>query len=591
MKSTALVGYMSVASVLCSTLYAVERLPTLTSAMDSDPQLAIFEDEYYLPNDWADLWRAALISPEEDLRREAAIALMRLHQMGAADITQMNDAMLDGCRTATNDAVRLSIAAALIQLDVRESAADLYDFTKSGNHTVSRMIEPALARWQFEPIQDVWLARVRRSSSVTATHLVLAAEGLAAAKRTDAVPGLLELVLDGSSSTEVRFAASAALGSLTSAGLTGTSRKLASDQSEKNFVNRLIAAKLLIGHDGPEAEQLMFALAQDQRPAVAATALRHLLEVNPESVHPIADQLLTRDDAEVRRLAAMSLVNRATEESVERLANLLNDPHPNVRHFVRESLQHQMQTDALAPVILQQAERVLAGADWRGLEQAARLLGQVDHEPAAARLIDLLDHARMEVGVTAAWSLRELAVPDALPAIEAFMAQKCDSLPLNPLQSTGAKLDLRNDACLWYLFETVGQAKRLSAAPVLVKFVPKRGDMGARSRASAIWALGHIYANAPPDELVRQLISRMGDASLIQPEYPEVRAAAAISLGRMHSVQAVEPMQSAMAEMRIGGREYEACQWAISRIQGTPPPVSRPRQRPPQGPFLRSTRR
>jgi HEAT repeat protein len=98
----------------------------------------------------------------------------------------------------------------------------------------------------------------------------------------------------------------------------------------------------------------MFALAQDQRPAVAATALRHLLEVNPESVHPIADQLLTRDDAEVRRLAAMSLVNRATEESVERLANLLNDPHPNVRHFVRESLQHQMQTDALAPVFLRE---------------------------------------------------------------------------------------------------------------------------------------------------------------------------------------------------------------------------------------------
>lgn len=591
MKPAGLVAYMSVAIVLYSTLYAVERLPTLTSAMDNDPQLASLVDEYYLPNDWADLWRAALTGPEEDLRREAATALMRLHQLGAADITQMNGAMLDGFRTATNDVVRLSIAAALIQLDVRESAADLFDFARSGNQTICRMIEPALARWQFQPIRDVWLERVQRPSSVTTTHLVLAAEGLAAAKRDDAVPELLRLAVDVSASTEVRLAASVALGSLTSAGLTNTSRQLASDQSGKNFVNRLIAANLLAGHQGPEAEQLMFAFAQDHRPAVAAIALERLLEINPESVYPVADELLTRKDAEVRRLAAMSLVSRPSETAVERLADLLSDPHPDVRRFVRESLQHLMQTDAHASVVLRETERVLAGEDWRGLEQAARLLGHVDHEPAAARLIELLNDDRLEVGVTAAWSLRELAVPDTLPAIHAFMSQTCESLPLNPLQSTGTKLTLRNDACLSYLFETVGQAKLLSAAPVLLKFVPKRGDMGVRSRSAAIWALGHIFAIDPPEKLVRHLISRMGDASLIQPEYPEVRVAAAISLGRMHAAQAVEPMQSAMTEMRVGSRVYEACQWAISQIKGTPQPVSQPTQRPPQRPFLRSTRR
>ena len=73
---------------------------------------------------------------------------------------------------------------------------------------------------------------------MTTTHLVLAADGLAAAKRADAVPALLKLAVDESAATDVRHAAAVALRSLTNAGLTDTGRQLASDQSDQGFVRK-----------------------------------------------------------------------------------------------------------------------------------------------------------------------------------------------------------------------------------------------------------------------------------------------------------------------------------------------------------------
>src|SRR5206468_4210980 len=75
--------------------------------------------------------------------------------------------------------------------------------------------------------------------------------------------------------------------------------------------------------------------------------------------------------------------------------------------------------------VIAEATRVLAGREWRGLEQAAILLARLDHKPAARRLVELLKAERPEVFVTAAWGLRKLAVvetlPDALRQVEATL--------------------------------------------------------------------------------------------------------------------------------------------------------------------------
>ena len=173
---------------LYSALTASERLPKLTLAMDRDPRLVAPVVQYGLPSDWAILWRNALVAPEEDLRREAATALMRLRQQGGANIEQMNAAMLEGFRTTTDRTAKLAIANALIQLDVREAAADLYQFAASGNILVANRIEPALAKWKFEPIQAEWLKRIQDPTGLSATQLVLSAQGVAESGNRTASP-------------------------------------------------------------------------------------------------------------------------------------------------------------------------------------------------------------------------------------------------------------------------------------------------------------------------------------------------------------------------------------------------------------------
>ena len=574
MSRIVITGYMLVLNVLCSTLPASERLPSLSLAMDDDPRLAAPIIQYGLPADWAILWQNALIAPEEDLRREAAIALMRLRQQDAANIERMNAAMLEGFRTTTDRIAGLSIAAALIQLDVREAATDLHQFASSGNIAVANRIEPALARWKFEPIQTEWLQRIQEPTGVTATHLVLAAQGLAVSGNKTAVPGLLRLATDEASATQVRIAAAVALGTLADSGLTDVCRRLASDLSQDGFVNRLVAVNMLSGHHDESSNQLLLALAQDSRPAIAAIALQRLLETDPQSIHSIDRELLKNADANVRRLTAQSLVENPSAEAVQQLADLFNDRHPGVRNYARESLEVLAKQDSLRETVLEQAQRIIAGDDWWGLEQAARLFGTIDHEPAAERLVELLEHERTEVFVTAGWALRELAVAATLPAMHEFLISR-----------NGDNITIADNVCFTYLFEAFGQAKYLAAAPILRSFVESGHGRQPLSRSAAIWALGYIFENDPPEDLVEQFGGRLAAAAAYPPkEVAEVGIAAAVSLGRMN---ALEPVESAAAIHGQGDLIYEACQWAIAEITGNEQPITPPIRLAPRDPFLR----
>ncbi len=568
-----IVGCTLVLNALCSPLPASERLPSLSLAMDDDPPLVAPIIQSSLPTEWATIWQDALVASEEDLRQEAAIALMRLRQQGAVNIAQMNANMLEGFRTSTDRTAKLSIATALIQLDVREAAEELYQFTSSGNITVAHRIEPALAKWKFAPIQAEWLKRIQEPTTVSTTHLVLAAQGLTASDNKAAIPGLLELATDEACETQVRIAAATALGTLSNDGLTNVCRRLASDLSQDGFVNRLVAANMLSGHDDEFSRQVLLALAQDSRPAIVAKAMQQLLETDPQSIHSMALELLKNADAHVRRLAAQSLVKAPSAEAVKQLASLLNDRHPDVRNYVRKSLEILTKQDNLRETILLQASRIIAGDDWRGLEQTARLFGSLDHEPAAERLVELLKHERTEVFVTAGWALRELAVAAMLPAMHDFVRRR------NAEQLTTA-----DNACLTYLFEAFGQAKYLAAAPVLRTFVQHGPGQQPMSRSAAIWALGYIYEKDPPGDLIQQFAGRLTAATGSPPsETAEVGIAAAISLGRMN---ALAPVQSIAETYGHGDLLYEACQWAVARITGKEQPITPPIRTDPRNPFL-----
>ena len=74
-------------------------------------------------------------------------------------------------------------------------------------------------------------------------------------------------------------------------------------------------------------------------------------------------------------------------------------------------------------------------------------------------------------------------------------------------------------------------------------------------------------------------------------EPPEVGAAAAVSLGRMKASTALEALTSAADEIGRGNQIYESCQWAIAQITGDEQPVSLPRRKVSNDPFLKSIAR
>lgn len=121
---------------------------------------------------------------------------------------------------------------------------------------------------------------------------------------------------------------------------------------------------------------------------------------------------------------------------------------------------------------------------WRGLEQATLLLTQLDHKPAAGRLVELLTFDRPEVPLTAAWGLRKLAVPETLPGVVAYIEKQLQRPP-----SPKSPLARIHDHVLSQLNQFLGQQKYRPADGVLRRFIPKSMNTttGPESRTAALW--------------------------------------------------------------------------------------------------------
>jgi HEAT repeat protein len=555
-------------------------VPKLYSIMDHEPVLPTQPIERYLPPEWKQLWRTALAGPEEDLRREAAEAIRREHEKHCPDLDAMSDSLYQALLSSKHPAVRLTIVRALIELDSKQFAKDLFDQSINGGTMESMVIEPALAQWDYKPARDVWLKRLAHPGGSPLRRLMLAIEGVRVVKEAKATQLLRELVLHRHNSPAIRLAAAQALAELQSEGLTGDAEKLSADRSPRSTVDRLAAARLVSTHQGDAPQALMLKLAVDNQPAVAAIALRRLLQIDQELVKPLVPRLLKSRDATVRKLAARSLVERPAIEVFETLGHLLDDIHPDVREYVRDSLFELAKRPEFDKVIRSKATKVLATDSWRGLEQAGRLLGELDHKPAAPRLLELLYFDRSEVHVTAAWSLSQLAIEETLPDMLKFARSVTDKYPVQPRSDeTVERLTNGHDACLSHLFLAFGMMKYSDPEPVLVKFIPRRYDLGPRSRGAAIWALGYLHENDPHPDLLKMFAQRAADAGVIPvPEPIEVRTNSAISIGRMNGQAALRALRHVYAENEPGNRIREACGWAIEKITGEDlpdPPIKR----------------
>jgi HEAT repeat protein len=345
---------------------------------------------------------------------------------------------------------------------------------------------------------------------------------------------------------------------------------LAAEKAAPGSVAQLAAAVLLRKHRGDEAAGILRRLAAEADPAAAAIALEGMLDDDPRRVLPLLPRLLASPDTTLRTLGIEAHRRHPLPEHIAPVAELLDDLHPQVRIRARNVLLQVAQRAEHGEAVRGQAMRLLATERWRALEQAAILLALLDHKQAAPRLVELLRGERPEVYLTAAWALRKLAVPETLPA----QLHEIDRRWQRSLKPDVNEAYPMIDRQVSQLAQSLGQARYAPAAPVLARSVPKRWNIGPESRAAAIWALGLIHQKAPPADLVEELIGRVTDENVFEPEDENVRRMSAIALGRMKAPEAVSAVRKYYPRKLSLDPFMNACGWALQEIAGEPLPRS-----------------
>lgn len=531
------------------------------------------------------MWLQALERPEVDLRCRAALAIAAARRLGLRDTDRAIAPLIRVLeKPGQDEAVRLAVAQALIELDARDAAASLWAQAESGNHDLRNLIEPALARWNFQGARAAWLKRLDQVD-VDDRSLLLAIRGLGMVRVAEAVPDLRRWVHQADAPATIRVEAARALDSIRPAELEkDASRLLAGGTND--LAARIAAVTLLSHAQTPAAVKLLQQMLRDPEPAVVRIAVVRLNQIDPRTVIPVVDRLLKNPEAEVRLAAIEALAREITVPRLQVLADRCLDPHPQVRAEARRRLGKLASRADLQPVILKLATGLLEGSDWRGQEQAALLLGQLGHRPAGARLLVLLNSHRPEVCLASAWGLREIGDPKTLPSVFDYVRDVHTDIQ-RPDGSIPDRLAVVPvfDAQISQLVQFLGKARYRRADPLLRKFLPRRPTPGSRppvageARAAAVWALGLLHDSQPDPVLAKVFETRL--LSVFTPrggDDPRVLRMFPIALARMHARNSVSGLRRFYQEASAH-EARNACAWALAQLTGQAvapvPPIAR----------------
>jgi HEAT repeat protein len=563
--------------------------------MDADPPLTVPPMERTLSPRLRPLWLEALGQPDAWTRQQALEAFASAHEQGMPDVISLAPQFIEQLKKpGQHPLVKLEAARTLVRIDASIAAADLMAATLDADVAMILLVDPALARWDHAPARELWLARAGDTASPTPVR-ISAVQCLAQVKHTAAAPTLKALALESRSPAPLRLAAAAATGTLTPAGLESEAQALV---ARGTLVDRLVAARLLIGHTARPALDLLVKLASDAEPAVAAIAVDRLMVVQPALLAPLLPAMVKSPDANLRQRVVRHDLQQPGTAGIARLVTLLDDEDDQIRGSSRQALLTLAQDQAHAAAVRSAGMAALTGKGWRAQEQSALLLGSLDHEPAADTLLTLLTHDQHEVRLASIVALRRLAVSTTLPALRAHLdrlmagpVHPAPAPPAEPKAADGKKvtqtqtdehrralaaitqlrtqLDTQRVTELQHLVQVFGVMNDAEAQPALRKFVPKTAGPSL-ARAAAIWSLGHLHADKADATLVRELVGRLGDNMGMEPEAEEVRAQAAVALGRMKAKSAVGALIKAL-ETGSASNVGQASIWAHQQITGKTP--------------------
>jgi HEAT repeat protein len=553
-------------------------LEIIDSPMYKSPDLPRPPVEWVFPEGAKELWLKALERPEAELKCKAADAIARAYARGVKGFESFIPSLLKLIELPEqHPAVRLSVARTLIALDARNAAPRLFQELQTAEDDERDRIESALARWDYRPMRSDWLSRLAEPEP-RPRLLILAIQGLAAVREEKAVAPLRKLVLSDRTPQTTRLEAARALGLIRDNDLEKDAETLSAPST--SIVARLCAVRMLARHSGPATVEILQRLALDTQPPVAADAVERLLALDANLVIPGIKQFTTSGDPRMRSFSVEALFRVPTEAHIALLSRMLDDAHPDVRGKSRQSLRELAARKEWKDHVISRADESLTSPSWRGSEQAAIMLAQLDYKPAASKLVKLLDSDRPEVFVAAAWGLRKLNVPETLSGVIRHIEARFRQL--NEPQ-TGAIFRLSMfemvDHETSQLLQFIGVQRYAAADKLLRGFIPRptRGRLvGQESRAAAIWSLGLLYEGKNPPDLVGLLVERLNDTASRPPEDFRVRWMCAISLGRMKATAWVADLRRSQLHLEPSDDPVSnASGWAIEQMTGEKVPPAR----------------
>jgi hypothetical protein len=549
--------------------------------MDQDPLLELPGRMFIYSKSLKPLWLKALARPDAETRRLAAETFALAVGRGFPELADAGPALVDVAVNDKDPTTRRAAARAAIVLDMRSSASALWKLANDDGLLMAQIVEPALARWRFPDATPVWRSRLDRPDGERA-YLLLAIDCVAAAGDAAAVAPLLKMAGDTLVPSELRAAAASAAGRLQTSGLETAASAAIAQKNRPEHLGRLVAALLLRQHQAESARSLLSTLAKDKEPAVAAAAIASLWAVGRQHALPFAAPNTTNPDAKLRRLAAEILCEEGTAEAIAQLGVMLDDRNPATRRYVAARFNQfaTQQNELLRKAVLEQSNAMLAGESWRGLEQAALVLGSLDHEPAADRLVALLPHDRGEVRVATGWALRKLKVAATYPAILAHAVEVDKTIAMQEAGSPTTKQ-------LSQIFQLFGEVRYGEAERLLRKFVPK-SPLDQRVRGAAVWSLGYLYLDNPKSDLPKKFVERLADNASPMPEVDYVRQMSGIGLGRMRAEGELNELRRFAQIDGPNTKVGRGCGWSIERMTGEKMPPGTDRQDGVLGWFLES---
>jgi HEAT repeat protein len=548
------------------------------------------------------LWLGALdhADVETEVVCRVAQGLIRCHRLEiAVDSRAIEKLAQQLDRKDTALAGRLAAARALVELGARQHAKQLAAAASDGGRDMAEIVEPALAAWGDRSLYREWLARlVNRHTPRRA--LQLAIEAVGAVGDSAARTPLLQIIADASRPLSLRVAAAKSVAQLTDSGLELEVERLIAGSSADPHA-ALLAVHMLARHSGHRVEDLLTTLSEDENTAVAAAAVAQLINADAPLLQPKLESLLRSPDAALRLLGIRAARRSPTDAGITLLSAALDDLHLDVRRAATDALIETAQVEDRREPVCQQIASLLDADVPRRTEQALRVLGDLDFEEAAPRIVQLLDSSDPTVSVTAAWSLERLAAAGtAEPIYDRLVmeAQRSTDLAqelMSPSAGETTGAELPDQAPTYsraeHLILALGQLRFERSAAFLQRFISKPNwqpgdpplveiDKQPRVRAAAIWALGKIYADqgpGAPGELVDVLVERLSDTTPIPREEPIVRRMAAVSLGRIKAEVALPPLRQFFDPAADHDDVGRASGWGLEQITGLPTDQGGPR--------------